>query len=134
MIKTQIDIERDFFGMITQAVGRDLRGKVYRAEMRPDNARTEDAVVKLLAARDDQIQTGTVILNVYIPDITLAGGRSVANTERIATIERLIVDYIDGGPSSEYHLETDGSPMAIAIEGTAQHVVTARINYKRLTH
>ena len=63
--KSEKQIERDFFSFVSQSVlGQGIRGKVYRPEMRPANAKTEDLIVKFLAGLDEQIQSGVVLLNI----------------------------------------------------------------------
>ncbi len=58
-IKTEKQVERDFFTFIRESeLGRGIRGTVYRPEMRPADADTEDLVVKFLAGLDEQIQSG----------------------------------------------------------------------------
>ena len=45
MMKTEMQIERDFYTFIkTGTIGTAIHGDVYRSEMRPANAVTEDAV------------------------------------------------------------------------------------------
>ena len=77
MKKTEIQIERDFYQFIKNSdLGAALRGTVYRSEMRPADATDEDLVVKFLAGTDEQIQRGTVVLNLYVPDIDYTDGRT----------------------------------------------------------
>ena len=64
-VKTEIEVERDFYSFIRNgSLGNAIRGEVYRPDMRPSNAKTEDLIVKFLAGLDEQIQTGVVILNI----------------------------------------------------------------------
>ena len=77
-VKTEIEVERDFYSFIKNgSLGNAIRGEVYRPDMRPSNAKTEDLIVKFLAGLDEQIQTGVVILNIYIPDTKNSDGRMV---------------------------------------------------------
>lgn len=55
--------------------------------MRPANATTEDLIVKFLAGLDEQVQTGVVIFNLYVPDIPHADGRMVPDKNRIGKLE-----------------------------------------------
>ena len=59
-----MQIERDFYSFVKNSdLGKAIKGKVYRPEMRPANATTEDLIVKFLAGLDEQVQTGVVIFN-----------------------------------------------------------------------
>lgn len=136
MIKTQNEIEEDFYGFVRgSTLGRAVKGGVYRSEMRPDNAKTEDLIVAFLAGIDGQEQTGVVIFNIYVPDIPYNGsnGRKVANKRRIGELQRLVLDFVETAGGSEYWLETDGTPTSMASEDISQHFINARIKFKRIT-
>ena len=46
-----MQIERDFYSFVKNSdLGKAIKGKVYRPEMRPANATTEDLIVKFLAS------------------------------------------------------------------------------------
>lgn len=63
MTKTEIDFERDFYTLVKNSkLGSAIRGSVYRSDMRPDNANSEDLVVKFLAGTDEQVQSGTMLI------------------------------------------------------------------------
>ena len=85
MIKTEMQIERDFYSFIKSSdLGKAIKGEVYRSEMRPANAKTEDLVIKFLAGLDGQIQTGVVIFNLYVPDIPFGSdGKYTANNVQL---------------------------------------------------
>lgn len=45
--KTEQQIERDFYSFVNKSpLGKAIKGKVYRDEMRPADAKTEDLIVK----------------------------------------------------------------------------------------
>lgn len=133
-IKTEKQVERDFYTFISEgALGRGIRGRIYRSEMRPADACTEDLVVKFLAGLDEQIQSGVVIINIYVPDIPFGeSGRKVEDKGRVEALERLILDFVDGNGNTEYWMQTDGSPSSTAVENIEQHVIYARIKFNRL--
>ncbi len=63
MNKTEMRIERDFYSFVkTSNLGMAVKGDVYRSEMRPPEAVTEDLVVKFLAGVDGQFQSGVMFL------------------------------------------------------------------------
>lgn len=133
-MKTESQIERDFFTFIKSALGTVIRGDVYRSEMRPANAVTEDAVVKFLAGTDTQIQSGIVLLHVYVPDIAWTDGRNVADKTRIGEIEESIIDFIRNNDDTEYLIETDGTPYSTLNVEIEQHLVVARLKFQRITN
>lgn len=135
MTKTEIDIERDFYTLIkNSALGASLRGTLYRSEMRPANADAEDLIVKFLGGLDEQVQTGTIVLNLYVPDIDYQDGRKVADKTRIGELQRLILDFVETCATSEYLIATDGTPYTMLNEQIEQHLIIARIKFKRITN
>lgn len=134
MIKTEKQIERDFYSFIVNSeLGKVIRGKVYRDGMRPNDAKTEDLVVKFLAGIDGQIQSGVVILNLYVPDISYSDGRMVEDMKRIGELEELIISFIFSNGNTEYLMETDGSPVSMMNEEIEQHFIYSRIKFNRLS-
>lgn len=133
MIKTANDIERDFYQFVKNSeLGNAIRGEVLRDGMREDNAKSEDLVVKFLAGLDEQVQTGIVLIHIYVPNKTNRN-RNVRDTARIGELERLIRNFVDTADSVEYWLETDTTPKSIEVENINQWLVIARIKFKRLT-
>ena len=134
-MKTEMQIERDFFALIKNGtIGQAIHGDVYRSEMRPDNAETEDAIVKYLSGYDAQIQSGIMLLHIYVPDICTADGRKVADKVRIGQIEEIILDFVRDFDSTEYLIETDMSPYATLNEEIGQHLVITRIKFQRISN
>lgn len=134
-MKTESQIERDFFTFIKNSpIGASIRGDVYRSEMRPANAVTEDAIVKFLAGIDAQTQSGIVLLHIYVPDIDWADGRKVPDKTRIGEIEESIIDFVRNNDNPEYLIETDGTPYSTLNNEIEQHLVVARLKFKRLTN
>lgn len=135
MVKTEQQIERDFYSFIKDSpLGKAVKGGVYRSDMRPDNAHTEDLVVKFLAGLDEQVQSGVVIVNVYVPDVRYQKtARKVSDKARIGELQALIQSFVNDNANTEYRMQTDVSPTTMAVEGVAQHVVYARIRFYRLS-
>lgn len=135
MIKTAIDIERDFFVSVkASALGAAIHGDVYYREMRPADAKTEDIIVKFLAGLDEQVQTGVIILNIYVADIAHgSNGRMVENRPRVAELMTLIRQYVEGFDNAEYAINSGSTPKSVKAEGISQHIITARVNFKRIT-
>nr|DAF03153.1 MAG TPA: hypothetical protein [Caudoviricetes sp.] len=135
MVKTEQQIERDFYSFIKDSpLGKTVKGGVYRSDMRPDNAHTEDLVVKFLAGLDEQVQSGVVIVNVYVADVPYQKtARKVSDKARIGELQALIQSFVNDNANTEYRMQTDVSPTTMAVEGMEQHVVYARIRFYRLS-
>lgn len=134
MKKTEIQIERDFYQLIKNSrLGAEIRGTVYRSEMRPADATGEDLIVKFLAGTDEQIQRGTVILNLYVPDINFKDGRKVADKNRIGVLQAMILDFIETCDDTDYLIASDGTPYSTMNPDIEQHLIVARIKYQRIS-
>ena len=132
--KTEQEIERDFYSFVKNSpLGISIKGKVYRDEMRPANAKSEDLIVKFYTGVDGQIQTGTVIIDIYVPDIANGDGRKVKNSPRIAELQRLVLEFVENNENTEYQMETELSPYTIPSEEIEQHEIKTRIKFNRIT-
>lgn len=63
-----------------------ITGGVYKKGQRPRDSKLEDAVVMFVSGLDSQIQTGVVVINIFVPDITNEN-RLVENIKRCEQIE-----------------------------------------------
>ena len=135
MTKSEKNIEKDLFRLIkSSALAGMVSGKVYRKGMRPEGSELEDIIVKFLAGQEGQIQSGVIVLSVYIPNITRKGStRKVENTARVEELENAIIDFVKTCPDTEYLYEFDETMTSLDVEDIDQHAINARIHYQRLT-
>ena len=98
MAKTSRQIQGDIYNLLKgSALCSMISGDVYRSGYRPRDSRLEDAVVIFTTGLPDQIQTGVVTVNIYVPDIDpYQNGVLVEDGERTETIERLAQEWVDG--------------------------------------
>lgn len=133
--KTSKQIERDIFRMLKKnsTLLSEIGGELYRDGMRPMDSKNEDAVVKFLTGTGKQEQSGIVLLHIYVTDKDLYGkGELVEDIGRIDVLEEAIEKALAGIDSSEYILETDGTPQSYKSQDyNGQHFINARIKYKR---
>jgi hypothetical protein len=134
MTKAEATIEKDLFRFIKASnLAKMVSGEVYRRGLRPEGSDKEDIIVKHLSGTEGQIQQGILIVNIYVPDITLSGDtRKVENTARVEAIEKAAIEFVESCETSEYLYELDQSPRSIEVEGISQHAVTVRIHYQRI--
>lgn len=130
-MKTAIDIERDFIDIINRSkLAKELKGGIYRKELRPINSDKEDLVISLLSGEDGQIQSGIVIASIYVPDVDYKG-RYVIDMQRIGILEKLIHP-ITEDELSEYSISLHSTPHTIKIEGINQHMISIQFYYEYL--
>ena len=90
--------------------------------------------MKFLSGIDEQIQSGIIVLNIYVPDTTIRStGAKVEDIKRVEELEELALSFIEENDSTEYELSKDGTPKSLEAEGIEQHFIQVRIKYRRIT-
>lgn len=134
MAKTSKQIQGDIYNLLKgSALCSMISGDVYRSGYRPRDSRLEDAVVIFTTGLPDQIQTGVVTVNIYVPDIDpYQNGVLVEDGERTETIERLAQKWVDG-------LTTERSCYKFRLQQTIyteeepdihQHFIVVKLKYE----
>lgn len=133
--KTGSEIESDVYAIISQsAIKAAITGKVYKSGMRPLKSIKEDAIVTFMTGLDDQIQTGALNLNIYVPDIDNGGGQLVKNGARCQALEVMANQIIQGlKPTTSYRFQLGAIIQTFKAEGTAQHFVNCKIKFQLVT-
>lgn len=91
--QVQGDIYRLFKGSTLYTM---ISGDVYRNGYRPRDSRLEDAIVTFTTGIPDQIQTGVVTVNIFVPDIDpYKNGVLVEDGRRTDELERLAQAWVD---------------------------------------
>ena len=99
-----MQIERDFYSFVKNSdLGKAIKGKVYRPEMRPANA-TTGGFDRQSSSQDlmNRYKRGVVIFNLYVPDIPHADGRMVPDKNRIGKLEELLLAFVETAGGTEY--------------------------------
>ena len=97
MAKTGKQVQGDIYQLLKDStLYTMISGDVYRNGYRPRDSRLEDAVVIFTAGLPDQIQTGVVTVNIYVPDIDpYDNGVFVEDGQRTEELERLSQAWFD---------------------------------------
>lgn len=133
MARTEIQIERDFYNIVKSSpLGKAIKGQVYRRGQRPDNAKTEDCIVKFLGGVDTQIQTGTVVLNLYVPYIAYKDGRRGENLNRIGELQETVLTTVKTLNNPDYDITTEISPQTYQMDEIEQSIIAIRLRFQRL--
>lgn len=133
MAKTEIQIERDFYDIVgASTLASTIHGSLYRRGQRPDNAKTEDIVLKYLGGIDEQVQTGTVVLNIYVPYISYQDGRRGENLTRIGELQEAANLLFTECDSSDYDITKEATPASYQQDDIEQTIIAIRIRFQRL--
>jgi len=129
---TGTDIEQDIYDLLKgSSLESTISGTIYKSGMRPLNSSNEDAVITFLAGLSNQIQTGVVNLNIYIPNI-IVDGQSMKNTSRCKTIEAEIKNWLDSLVNIKYEIKLDKTIKVFEEPDIQQHFINTRLNFKLL--
>lgn len=137
MIHNNSEIEQHIYDALATFLGsKTIGGTLYQEDCRPLDSNQEDAVVMVSPDTSaEQIQSGRVRINFYVPDIDAGVGRMLPNKTRLAEIAALdngIVDALNEA-SSDYLFSLARATHTGAEEHIAQHYVNITIDFKLTT-
>ena len=70
MKKTSKQVQTDIIDLLQNSeLAAEVTGEIYRKGYRPRDSRKEDIIVIFTTGLPDEIQTGVVTVNIYLPDI-----------------------------------------------------------------
>lgn len=133
MIKTSKQIETDFYRFLLP-IEEVISGKVYRDGLRPRNSAKEDAVVIFTTGLSEQVQTGIITINVFVPDLPNHDkncGVWVENGLRCQVIEEWLQNWIVTNNFNNYFVTlTNTIHTQKDYDSINQHFVVCQIKYK----
>ena len=135
-MKTGHEIESDIFGFLKgSALTADLDGGLYRSGTRPRDSKAEDLVVIFTSSDAEQVQSGVVTLNAYVPDIYLSdNGVPIENIARCEEVEGLMRDEVTAWKAgmSSYKFKLNTAIHTQRDEDIHQSFVVARLGFQIL--
>jgi hypothetical protein len=134
-MKTGQEIEDDVYSLIKNSANKPaVSGDVYKFGLRPRDSKQEDIVVKFITGLSNQIQTGRVLIQVYIPDIqTNKSGVLVKNITRCKEMEEAIMNWFNSLKGLDYYFKLASTIQTFPDEEINQHFVSVRLDFKFLT-
>jgi len=137
MTKTGQQVEDDIYGMVKNSpLVSIINGKVYKFGMRPRDSKKEDAVVKFVTGFDSQIQSGTVVINIYVPDFdAFQNGVLVRDITRCTEIEVAANKWIDSltVEKTDYNFRLSQTIYTEEEPEINQHFVSIRLRFRLTT-
>jgi hypothetical protein len=137
MKKTGKQIQGDIISLLKDSeLENAVNGIIYRFGYRPRNSKNEDIIVVFTTGFTEQIQTGIVTLNIYVPDIESSdNGVLIENGRRCDELEIAACNWVES-------LTTDKSDYKFTLQQTIyteaepeinQHFVVVKLKYEFLT-
>ena len=134
MAKTGKQIQGDVYRFLKDStLAQQISGAVYRSGIRPRDSRKEDAIVTFTAGLPDQIQTGVVTINIYVPDIDFDGnGTWVEDGARTEQMESLAQAWVDSltADRSAYKFALQQTIFTEAEPSINQHFIVVKLKYE----
>lgn len=134
MAKTAKQIQGDVYRFLKHStLAKQISGEVYRNGMRPRDSEKEDAVVTFTAGLPDQIQTGVVTINIYVPDIDCDdNGTWVEDGARTEELEILAQKWVDSltAAKSNYKFKLYQTIYTEAEPVINQHFTVVKLKYE----
>lgn len=134
MAKTATQIQGDVYQLLKNStLCSMISGDVYRKGMRPRDSKLEDAVVIFTTGLPDQIQTGVVTINIYVPDIdAYNNGVMVENGLRSSQLELLADEWVDSLKAgvSNYKFRLQQTIYTEEDAAIKQHFVVVKLHYR----
>lgn len=134
MAKTGKQIQGDIRRLLINSdLVKQISGEVYRNGLRPRDSRKEDAVVTFTAGLPDQIQTGVVTVNIFVPDIDPDdNGTWVEDGRRSEELEKLAQEWADSLTAgvSCYKFKLQQTIYTESEPDIHQHFVVIKLKYE----
>ena len=114
---------------------RTIQGTFYPSELRPIEAKTEDAVLTCSNATAGQIQEGRARLNIYVPDINNGGASLVPDKARLMELEAIDEQVLQtlNDSCTAYIFDKFQATATIAVPERNEHFVNIGIHFKLAT-
>lgn len=134
---TASQIQQDVIELLQGSpLTEQITGSIYQGtpdgSLRPRDSKKEDIIVIFTQGTSNQIEEGTVTLNLYVTDLMQSDGTVVANQERIKTLEyyaSLWVDSLIDKPTA-YRFTLGQTIWAERETSINQHFIVIKLNYK----
>lgn len=134
MAKTAKQVQTDIINLLERSeLVSEISGEVYRSGYRPRDSRQEDAIVIFTTGLPDEIETGVVTINVFVPDIDpFNNGVLVEDGERTSALEVLAQSWVDSlsAAMSNYAFELQQTIYTEAEPDINQHFVVVKLKYR----
>ena len=134
MNKTGEEVELDVFNIVKESpLAKEIRGMVYREGTRPLDSKSEDIVVSFLTGLEGQFQTGSVNVNIYVPNVDNGSKVLVKDAARCRYLGRKADEVVRSLKPSDYYFSLGAMIQSYKAEKLEQYFVNVKINFKLKT-
>lgn len=137
MKKGATSVEEDFFQALkNSALKSMIAGKIYYSGTRPLDSKGEDVVISFLTGDMDQIQTGFINVNVFVPNVDIGGnsGITVRDVARCKQLEIALTEWVESiSLLGEYKIKAESPPQSKPVDSIDQYYINCKLNFSRTT-
>jgi hypothetical protein len=139
MIKTGKQIQSDIIDLLRDSnLANAVNGKIYRFGYRPRDSKAEDIIVVFTTGIPDQIQTGIITLNIYVPDIedeNTNNGVMYENGRRCEALEIAATEWAESLTTgrTDYKFTLQQTVYTEEEPEINQHFVAVKLKYELFT-
>lgn len=127
-------VQGDIYRLLKRSsLAASLSGQVYRQGMRPRDSRQEDAVVIFTTGLPDQVQSGVVTVNIFVPDVEGVGtGVLEEDGKRCEEIEAAAAAWVKTLTADKgcYRFSLQQTIYTEVEPETNQHFVVVKLKYR----
>lgn len=113
-----------------------FNGNVYKKGLRPtydpNSSHVEDIVVGTITGDGKQMQRGTCVINVYVPDVQVESGRLLENKARCGEIEAWLRGVPAAFRNGEVYFKKAGMIVTLEEPATKEHFVSLKMDFKTI--
>ncbi len=133
MTRTSKQVQGDIYRFLKDSdLSMMISGGVYRNGMRPRDSKAEDAVVTFITGTVGDVQSGVVVVNIYVQDVDpWSDGVLVENSERTEEIEVAADQWVESLTCalSDYKFGLAAAIQTFEEPAIHQHFVSVRLRY-----
>jgi len=137
MKKTGKQVQTDIIALLKNSELADaVNGEIYRFGYRPRDSKAEDIIVFFTTGFTEQIQTGIVTLNIYVPDIENPNnGVLLEDGRRCEELEIASCNWVESltAGRSDYKFSLQQTIYTETEQEINQHFVVVKLRYDLLT-
>lgn len=131
-MKSDILIKDDVHTFIKNStLASVVTGKICKQGVRPKGSDKEDVVISVIANQNGQIQEAVVNVNIYVKDDIKSDGQNQEATIRLRELCDTASEILEVGSGEDFRFTLE-SQRVIEVEGTKEHVINNRLNYKQI--
>lgn len=133
MTRTSKQVQGDIYQFLQDsALSTMISGEVYRNGMRPRDSQKEDAVVTFVTGTVGDVQSGIVVVNIYVKDVDpWDNGVLVEDSGRTEEIEVAADQWVSSLTCalSDYKFRLESAIQTFEESAIHQHFVSVRLRY-----